>query len=61
MKHQEKFLVGRCVNIPWLLWEMIEGEADEPVFQTTAQQPQLMKPNLLVSIGCMCPDNLLCC
>ena len=47
-KTLKKFLVGKCVNLLWVLWEVMKGEAGQLMFQNAAHNPpKSLKPNLI--------------
>lgn len=51
----KKILIGRCVNVFWVLWEVKKGEADQLTFQNAAHNPpKNLKPNLI----CLSPLNV---
>lgn len=53
---------GECFNALWVLWEVMKGEADQPMFQNAAHNPPTcLKPNLIiVPTEIMPPADLLC-
>lgn len=40
---------GERFNVLWVLWEVMKGEADQPMFQNAAHNPpKCLKPHLIV-------------